>query len=121
MDQSGRIVSELFEEIDNAGFLVIHGIEEVEASDGGEELGPEGAKDSAAEGTELRAAAEKSGVLAFPMASGGPARRGLLLDALKNLAAAKPTTKSPPNTTSGLRRAYDSRSSRTSAGCFSRR
>ena len=38
-----------------------------------------------------------------------------------NLAAAKPTTKSPPNTTSGLRRAYDSRSSRTSAGCFSRR
>src|SRR6476619_1452783 len=119
-DQSGRIVSELFEEIDDAGFLVFHGIEEVKTS-GGEELRSEGAKDRAAEGTELRASPEKSGVLAFPMSSGRPARCGLLLDALRNLAAAKPTTKSPPNTTSGLRRAYDSRSSRTPASGFSRR
>jgi len=96
--------------------LVIHGIGDVDPV--GEELGAEGKVDGKAEGSErdlllvaeLGAAAKSSGEPASPVGSGGPVWRGLFRDAFKNLAAAKPTTKSPPKTTSGLRRAYDSKS-----------
>ena len=109
----GGILFELLEEVDKAGWLLIHGIAE-----GGAVVGSAGPGD--APGGDCGGFPRGNSLLEEEPASWSQEdeERARLREAFRNLAAPKPKTKRAPKTISGRRRVKVSTSSRKSAASF---